>query len=1079
MHCTPCFIRELGRGRLLLVVLSSFWALSGVAATFEWAAPADGLFNQGSNWSPIGIPDADDIARFSVSSGPTYEVALGISPTIDKLIVDGGTPELVGTPGQRTLTITDDGDVTDEDILVIGGGRLDILSQIDVVAGDGILSVGNDGDGLLTVDGTTASLTVDGTSRGHFIGGRGALGQLVVSNDATASFGYNAGSEGTLEVGVSNFNATQGFVNVLGGGTLNAGHLNIATSNTDATGFVTLQDAGSTIDVLADLTIGSATGGAGTLDVLANGTLDTRIGSTTTINATGTINVNGGDLNINGNTTVRGTLDVSGGSASLLGDVLIDGGTWSQTAGTIRRVVGGTTTVSNDGLIDWATVGMNVADGQTLLVNSGGDAVVPRFDVAGFSLINAGGGTLVVDGTGSTVTVSGDSEWGNETQDATIEFKNAAVGTFADVELARFGSAGITGRLRIESGAQVAMEDFEVASFGQNQNSAEVTITGTGSELNLTGGFTGLRLGRTAGGTGTITIDSNGTLDAGTQDTTIRQTGTLDINGGVFTTTGDFDLEAGAVNLDDGTLAQNGAATVTVGIGGPAVVSMLNGSRLTTGTGGLQVGAGGEIDVVGVSGDPTLVFARGPVTIDGGTLTVGDFGEFTMLGDDLTLVARNHAQVDFGFDQAIHSGRTYSVESGADVTVGSLLVGGFSSGDGTLNVDGDETTLTATSTTFIAQSPATGRLAFTNAAVGDLLSVRIADAFSNSDGLWSLSGGSQATTNSIDIATSGADAVGRLSISGAGTLLEQRPGANLEIGNDTAGTATVTVQTGATLVTGTPTFPTNGITTINATGRLDLDGGNLFAATIDHTHGGVFDFFQGRLSVETFQGDLLNQGGTLAPGASAGSTTIVGDYTQQTNATLEIEIGGTAAVTEHDFVSVSGGVLLDGLLDLSLINGYLPDPGDTFTVLAAGNLTGFFDNATPGSRLDTSDGLGSFLVDIDSGLDQIVLRNFIASLLGDYNDSGQVEQGDLDLVLQNWGVNTDVAGVPAGWIGNPPDGVIDQGELDGVLLNWGSTPAPDFRGVSLPGASVPEPAGLLALGISAAAWGRSARRRPA
>ncbi len=82
---------------------------------------------------------------------------------------------------------------------------------------------------------------------------------------------------------------------------------------------------------------------------------------------------------------------------------------------------------------------------------------------------------------------------------------------------------------------------------------------------------------------------------------------------------------------------------------------------------------------------------------------------------------------------------------------------------------------------------------------------------------------------------------------------------------------------------------------------------------------------------------------------------------------------------------------------------------------------------------------------------------------GDFNASRTVEQGDLDLVLQNWGANTDtLLGAPAGWV-NPAglDGVIDQAELDAVLQNWGVSNAPDFRG-----ANVPEPitgAGLLVL----------------
>ena len=58
-------------------------------------------------------------------------------------------------------------------------------------------------------------------------------------------------------------------------------------------------------------------------------------------------------------------------------------------------------------------------------------------------------------------------------------------------------------------------------------------------------------------------------------------------------------------------------------------------------------------------------------------------------------------------------------------------------------------------------------------------------------------------------------------------------------------------------------------------------------------------------------------------------------------------------------------------------------------------------------------------------------------LKGDYNNSGQVEQGDLDLVLLNWGANATPA--PDGWTNDAPVGIIDQAELDQVLLNWGNT----------------------------------------
>ena len=80
----------------------------------------------------------------------------------------------------------------------------------------------------------------------------------------------------------------------------------------------------------------------------------------------------------------------------------------------------------------------------------------------------------------------------------------------------------------------------------------------------------------------------------------------------------------------------------------------------------------------------------------------------------------------------------------------------------------------------------------------------------------------------------------------------------------------------------------------------------------------------------------------------------------------------------------------------------------------------------------------------------------VEGLNGDYNDSGSVEQGDLDLVLNNWGGPR-----TAGFVANADGfatGNVDQEELDRVLNNWGSSNAPAFNDVS-----VPEPASAFAL----------------
>ncbi|MEO0515620.1 MAG: DUF3466 family protein [Planctomycetota bacterium] len=78
---------------------------------------------------------------------------------------------------------------------------------------------------------------------------------------------------------------------------------------------------------------------------------------------------------------------------------------------------------------------------------------------------------------------------------------------------------------------------------------------------------------------------------------------------------------------------------------------------------------------------------------------------------------------------------------------------------------------------------------------------------------------------------------------------------------------------------------------------------------------------------------------------------------------------------------------------------------------------------------------------------------------GDYNASGSVEQGDLNLVLNNWGTDT-TGNIPPGWINDLPSGAIDQAELNKVLNNWGaSTPAPQLA------KPIPEP-GLAAIALA-------------
>ena len=113
------------------------------------------------------------------------------------------------------------------------------------------------------------------------------------------------------------------------------------------------------------------------------------------------------------------------------------------------------------------------------------------------------------------------------------------------------------------------------------------------------------------------------------------------------------------------------------------------------------------------------------------------------------------------------------------------------------------------------------------------------------------------------------------------------------------------------------------------------------ATTIDNN--GYFSLIGGTLNVDTFNGDLVNTGGTLGPGHSPGTTAINGDYSQGDFSTLLIEIAGTMAGSEYDVVDVSGYTSLDGVLRLDLLDGFAPVIGDSFVILQSANILGAFD----------------------------------------------------------------------------------------------------------------------------------------
>ncbi len=147
----------------------------------------------------------------------------------------------------------------------------------------------------------------------------------------------------------------------------------------------------------------------------------------------------------------------------------------------------------------------------------------------------------------------------------------------------------------------------------------------------------------------------------------------------------------------------------------------------------------------------------------------------------------------------------------------------------------------------------------------------------------------------------------------------------------------VQVLAGKLLFTGNLTSG-DGTTLVLGDGTtLDLDDGPLNPGdTLSLTSGASL------VGSGTLSSNLVN-GGTVSPGSSPGIITVDGDYTQATGGILEMELAGTNPASDFDQLLVSGDAILDGTLNVTLIDGFTPNYGDTFELISANTLSGTFD----------------------------------------------------------------------------------------------------------------------------------------
>ena len=218
-------------------------------------------------------------------------------------------------------------------------------------------------------------------------------------------------------------------------------------------------------------------------------------------------------------------------------------------------------------------------------------------------------------------------------------------------------------------------------------------------------------------------------------------------------------------------------------------------------------------------------------------------------------------------------------------------------------------------------------------------------------------------------------------------------------GTQGGGTGAVEVLTGATLRKSNGsnlTIFNLGVTSFTNAGTVEVASGRLMIGTSGYQQtagltkltGGSFTVIgtlvlaggsltgTGTVTATT----VSNTGGTVGPGLSPGMLTISGVYIQGNNGTLNIEVGGTVVGDDYDRLNIINGfAALSGTLNVTLINGFTPAFGDSFTFMS-GSFTGDFTTKTipPQLRADAP-GITSYTLsanlenDAPAGTDKTVV----------------------------------------------------------------------------------------------------------
>lgn len=499
------------------------------------------------------------------------------------------------------------------------------------------------------------------------------------------------------------------------------------------------------------------------------------------------------------------------------------------------------------------------------------------------------------------------------------------------------------------------------------------TLTGAGEVL-ATGTFT--LVDATIGGTGGITIPISGQLDfeSGSQSSAnsigtkapkssnankrITNSGRIHVRNAQVNFGADFKNLAGASMelqsdcvlsvvqgstgisfINTGTITRNqsaGMALVDIPFDNPGLV------QVQTGTLGFAKGLTGNGEFKSQSG-AVMSFEAGVHSFSGASKFNGA-GKMRFNGASVTI------------------GGTYDITGITEVNAGGVGFNGPVNNIGAqLNVNGGAATFStgtiSAATVNLNNGTLTGNA---NMTVNNALNWKAGFLSGNGtttvppSGLLNLSGAAAKTLQNRTLENRGratwSDS-GRIILTD-GTTLSNGAGGVFYIQNDSiaawSGSATRPVfsnlgtvykyQTSGTTIFSEVAFNNSGLVDLR-TGTLACNGGYTQTNGSTELNGGALS---GNKTVSIKGGRLAGSGNIaadvsnsalFAPGHSPGMISILGNYTQTSTGTFNIEIGGLNAGSQFDQVNINGTATLDGTLNVSLVDGFVPLSSNAFKVM--------------------------------------------------------------------------------------------------------------------------------------------------